>query len=416
MSAARPRPTDDELLRATDALLDQASDVASPRTSAVEGRAALVARAATLKRPSRATWLRDIGPNRWWIPALAAVLTVVVGLFVLSRRGSTISYSVDGGPALTSGFVRGASDRSTTVAFTDGSSIILAAGTAGRVNEVTARGARFAVEQGHIDVHVAKRDGGADYVVEAGPYRVKVTGTRFTVDWEPVRAHMLVTVTEGAVVVTGPTAEDGITVRVGDAIDLGPRETASLSAERASPSAPLVSVPLPSASVVESPPDPSSESPKEVRLSWSARIAKGDFASVLAEADARGIESTLASAPLDDLMALADAARYGGRGGVATQVLETVRKRFPGSQPASTAAFLLARAADDGGNAGRAIALYDATMSEGGAFAAEALGRKMLLVRRTSGSGAATPIAEAYLRTYPKGPYAGAAQSIVDGK
>lgn len=417
---AKRRPTDEELLRATDALLELGCEPAPLSQRALEGRAAFVARAATIKRGAGdARGTRSAIRAQWWIPALAAVLTVAIGLFVLGRGSSTIRFTVDGGDGMTAGFVRGAADRPTTVAFTDGSSIVLSAGAAGRVNEVSARGARFSVEQGHVDVHVQKRDGGADYVVDAGPYKVKVTGTRFTVDWYPDRLHMIVAVTEGAVVVTGPTAEEGITVRVGDAIDLGPRDTASVSPERsAAPSASsaaAIAVSAPPSAAAG--PSASVEAPREEpRLSWSARIAKGDFASVLGEADARGIDATLASAPLDDLMALADAARYGGRGGVATQVLEAVRKRFPGSQPASTAAFLLARAADDAGNAGRAIALYDATMSEGGAFAAEALGRKMLLVRRTSGSGAATPIAKDYLRVYPKGPYAGAAQSILDGK
>lgn len=419
---AEERHADDalhaSLLATSDALLDAASEVTPAPERLLAARSALVARAARSSRSSRGS-LR----SSWWIPVAAAIVTVAIGLFMI-RGARPITYSVDGAGAMTSGFIRSAADRETTVAFTDGSSIILSAGTTGRVNEVSARGARFAVEQGHVAVHVAKRDGGADYVIEAGPYRVKVTGTRFSVDWDPSRQHMLVSVTEGSVVVTGPTAEDGITVGVGDALDLGLRETVSdaraapSAQERRGPPQPAVSADpaLPSPSALAVAPSSAEASKDEVpKVSWSARIAKGDFATVLSEADARGIDATLTAAPLDDLMALADAARYGGRGGVATQVLEAVRRRFPGSQPASTAAFLLARAAEDAGNAGRAIALYDATMSEGGAFAAEALGRKMALLARTAGKAAALPVAKEYLRSYPKGPYAGAAQAIVDG-
>jgi hypothetical protein len=133
---------------------------------------------------------------------------------------------------------------------------------------------------------------------------------------------------------------------------------------------------------------------------------------VLAEADNQGIDSTTSSASLEDLMALADAARYGGRGATSAQALRAVRQRFAGSKPASTAAFLLGRMAEDGGNAGSAIQLYDATISEGGAFAGEALGRKMLLVRSQSGASAARSLADQYLQIYPKGPYADAAKSI----
>jgi ferric-dicitrate binding protein FerR (iron transport regulator) len=404
-------PADRELLESVEALLDRSSGADPTAEEVAAGRAKFVDRASRI--PSAFASMRPRRMRQWLIPIAAALVTVVIGLFVMNRRPTPITFRVDGGgPPLTAGFVRSAADAEATIDFTDGSSIVLARGASGRVNEVSTRGARFSVEQGHISVHVAKREGGADYVVEAGPYRVKVTGTRFMVDWDPARQHMLLAVTEGAVVVTGPTAEEGITVRVGDSIDIGPRESA------VAPSSPqqLRPAPSPSASsVAVAPIESASDHPKEdlaPKLSWSARIAKGDFAGVLADAEARGIEATLSSGSIDDLMALADAARYGGKSGVAMQVLEAVRKRFPGSQPASTAAFLLARAAEDSGNSGRAISLYDATMSEGGAFAAEALGRKMLLVQRSSGDAAAAPIAREYLHAYPKGPYAGAAKAI----
>src|SRR5204863_6262432 len=44
--------------------------------------------------------------------------------------------------------------------------------------------------------------------------------------------------------------------------------------------------------------------------SWSKRVAGGDFRGVLAEARSRGLGETLAQAPLSDLVALGDAARY----------------------------------------------------------------------------------------------------------
>jgi hypothetical protein len=146
---------------------------------------------------------------------------------------------------------------------------------------------------------------------------------------------------------------------------------------------------------------------------WTTRVARGDYAAVVSEAESRGLETTLDSAPLSDLVALADAARYEKKPSIARQALEAQRKRFPTSQAGQTATFLLGRLAEDSdGDARRAIALYDAYLAHGGPFAAEALGRKMMAVERSSGRAAAKPIAEAYLDRHPDGSYAKVAREI----
>jgi TolA-binding protein len=145
---------------------------------------------------------------------------------------------------------------------------------------------------------------------------------------------------------------------------------------------------------------------------WSKRIAEGEFEIVLAEAEARGAESVLSSAGLGDVMALADAARYKGRQGLARRALESVRQRFGSSDAARTAAFLLGRMSE-GAPAG-AIAWYDTYLSEapGGTFAAEALGRKMALLDRSGQRARARAVAEQYLASYPKGAYAALARQL----
>jgi len=148
---------------------------------------------------------------------------------------------------------------------------------------------------------------------------------------------------------------------------------------------------------------------------WAQRVARGDFAGVIGEAEAKGVEATLASATLPDLAALADAARYGGRLDLARRALGAERTRFPGSREASNAAFLLGRIADDAqGSPAAAAALYDQYLREspGGAFAEEALGRKMVALRRSSGREAARGAAAEYLRRYPGGAFAAAAREI----
>ena len=144
-------------------------------------------------------------------------------------------------------------------------------------------------------------------------------------------------------------------------------------------------------------------------------MADGDFDGVLTAADAQGIDGAIGSAPLGDLVALADAARYRGRSGVAGRALAALRERFAGTPAAVNASFLLGRMADDGGNPGAAINWYSLYLSEGGGpFSAEALGRKMMAQQRSGNRAGAALSAETYLQRFANGPHASAARDLVE--
>jgi hypothetical protein len=141
-------------------------------------------------------------------------------------------------------------------------------------------------------------------------------------------------------------------------------------------------------------------------------VAQGHFGAVLDEAEQRGLDRTLATGSLEELAALADAARYAGRTSVAKRVLSAERQRFAGSGPARDAAFFLGRLAEESG--GGAIEWYERYVSESprGAYASQAFGRKMMLLYKQRGASAAKPVASEYLSRYPNGPYAAAARKI----
>jgi hypothetical protein len=123
----------------------------------------------------------------------------------------------------------------------------------------------------------------------------------------------------------------------------------------------------------------------------------------------------LASRPLPDLRALGDAARYAGSSAVAKRAYGAIRTRFASSGEARTAAFLLGRVAEEQDHATvDAVRWYDTYVAEapGGAFAGDALGRKMVLVSKTQGRDAARPLADRYLQRFPGGPYAAAAHDL----
>ncbi len=400
---------DDDLLKRAGELLREGAAHDSP--SALEsGKRRFVDGVASPAPRSRRAPILIVG--------FAAALTVLLSLVVLPLlRSRPIAYTVDGAQLSDGGFVQAPVDTEAVVRFDDGSTMTLAPSTRGRINDVRERGVRFSIETGTVLVEVAKREGGADYVLDAGPYAVRVTGTLFEMSWAPADQRMRLDLTEGSVVITGPQAEAGLTLRAGQSVTLEPSgiHVASSEPQPVAPH-PVVGAPSARAEPVasESAAASASASSKVDRgPSWAERVAAGDFEGVLADAESRGIEATLSSRGAGELMTLADAARYGGKSQLAGDALRAVRKRFPGSKPASTAAFLLGRMAEDAGRAEAAINLYDTTLSEGGTFAAEALGRKMLLIKRRSGDAGARAAAQHYLESYPRGPYAAAARAIL---
>jgi hypothetical protein len=149
-------------------------------------------------------------------------------------------------------------------------------------------------------------------------------------------------------------------------------------------------------------------------LSWTKRVAAGDFDGVLDEAELRGLDAVLQHAAADDVVALADAARYRGRQPLAKRALEVLRIRFGSSPAAHAAAFLLGRMAE-AGDPGGAIGWYDRYLAESpaGNYSAEALGRKMQLLHRAGGRGQARAVAQQYLRRFPQGPYVALAREIL---
>ena len=163
---------------------------------------------------------------------------------------------------------------------------------------------------------------------------------------------------------------------------------------------------------------PSRAAPRWRARNWSARVASGDAGVVVADAESLGIDATMRQADAADLAALADAARYAGRPDLAERVFSASRRRFPGSSQAHAAAFLLGRMADDRGDSAAGLRWYRAYLAEtpAGPYAAEALGRQMLIVRRVQGREAALPIAQEYLGRFPNGTYLLEARALIDNR
>jgi hypothetical protein len=380
------------------------------------GRARLVG-ALTSRAPRDRRWL-------WALPMAAAL---GVGIFVWSARdgaaGAAFTVGEDS-PGEIGTFYSPPAQEELMLRFAQGGTVRLAPGAGARVSRADDRGSGVLLEAGRIHVEVAP---GRDSIwqVVAGPYTVRVTGTAFWVGWTVEQGELDVVMERGSVLVRGPRLEGGVTVSEGQRFVT--RVSSRLEPESAAsaplPALPSGALPEPSAPVETGQagggrparaPDREPAEPPEPR--WSELAARGEHRRVLAAAEARGVDGVLAAGSLDDVAALADAARFTGRGPLAQRALRSLRERFPGSGRAKSAAFVLGRMLDDSGNPSGALSWYETYLAEapGGALAAEALGRRMVALQRLGRSDEARRSAENYLKRFPKGGYAAQAEKLVE--
>jgi len=367
--------------------------------------------------------------------ALVAAAVAVVGLLVWWPR-SALTFATEGGDVASTGeggvrITTGA--EASVTRFSDGSLVRFDAWSAGRLEGVRESGARVVLTSGELHLAIAHRSGTA-WSVEAGPYVVRVTGTEFDVTWQPATSTFVVSMQQGSVLVEGPLTPKGVTLSGGQHLVIGADGLMRMG-EGALPS---LGEPASTSSVIATPPAASvagttgndagsatssasamaiasSAARVDAKPSWKSLVADGKYKQVVSEARSRGLESVAETASVEELSALADAARYGKDGAAARAALEAQRKRFGSTQAGRNATFLLGRLAEDGdSNTTRAIALYDEYLQSGGSFAAEALGRKMLAVRKTKGGAGALSVARLYLEKHPTGTYAAAARAIVE--
>jgi hypothetical protein len=378
------------------------------------------------------------------VGALAASVLVAVVMVGVARRETRstvpplLTYQVEGGSVADGGYLRESGLEAIKLHFSEGTEFVLTPGTRGRLRTVTNAGARIAIEHGTASFRVTPRSE-AKWEVDVGPFLVTVKGTAFTVSWEPVSERFDLRLQHGQVSVTGPVFSGEISVKAGQrlTIDLPGRATVITDgdAQDAWPGAPVAPAPmrgdepaldqpLPAAEGLRGPDGPAalerktvdSRSGASASRGWVEAVATGNWDRVLRDVDRAGVKQTLAEASSDDLLALADAARYRRRTSLARAALLAERSRFPGSRSALDAAFLLGRLEESGpGEMRTAVRWYDIYLASAptGTYASEALGRKMMVTKQLRGVSDTESLAREYLQRFPAGPYAGAARALL---
>ncbi len=409
---------------------------------------------------------------RFVLAGAAALVLGAVSAGGLWLRGECITYAVEGAAARTDGYIPRVVEPLARVRFSDGTEVGLEQGSRAWVVGTAADGAQLRLEDGRAHFSVVHRPH-AHWSVEAGPFVVSVTGTKFDVEWSGAHDLLRVHLLNGVVTVGGPQTRGGVTLLPGQVLEARPDEgilrvepapsdsgtppVPAIASERPSSLAAPSALSLPAAAPpVTSPPLVAPMSPgrsgfreapagspaiargtlpaparaKVVALAdepigddafgsnWRKEIASGAFQGILEEVDARGMENCLSSLPSDRLAVLGDAARYAGRTELARRVLKAQRARFPGTDAAAEATFLLGRLAEDAHEPGiAALPWYDLylTLEPSGVYAADALGREMLILGERENVRRARDVARKYLEAYPRGAYVPQARDILDG-
>jgi ferric-dicitrate binding protein FerR (iron transport regulator) len=417
----------DRQSRRLDALAELARGVATPPTLAELERGHQNLRARTRRRAEA-----GYGRARRVVVIACCALSLLIGAAAVSQWWGVAAPQVtvqriEGGKMLDGGYLAEQGRKGIELTFSEGSRFTLSPGSRGRLRSVSRAGARFALDTGTATFRITpSRD--HEWWVEAGPFAVSVRGTDFTVGWEPTSERFEIQLRHGRVAVSGPLVGDELILKPGQhlTVNLPKGETVITEA----PASPVTEAPTAAASAVAAPVpelaapvpelaasyrDKSPTAPRSSGPSFREALANGEWDRILAEVERQGVDTSLRTLSSDDLFALADAARYRRRPDLARSALLAHRARFPGSARSLDALFLLGRAEELGaGTRGSAIDRYDEYLSRapGGTYAAEALGRKMILLKETEGTESARNVAREYLRRFPNGSHATAARKL----
>lgn len=307
------------------------------------------------------------GPRWWAWPLAAAAVAAAVLVAWIALRPQALTFQVEGAAdsGLAQAFVAAGDDQPLTLAFSDGSAMELRPRTRVRVGALRDDGADLVLESGTLEASIEPRAGGS-WSVAAGPYRVDVVGTVFSVGWVPEEESFELALTRGAVEVRGPGIEGVREVAAGERLVILGR-TEQASASEAASRVEDAQVVEPEEIVIDEADEPEARAGgrrgsagKPSRSGTAGQVAgpgtadwrtlahQGSYREAIEAAEAAGFSKLCATLDAAALLELADAGRYARKTTRAREALLALRKRFPGTEAAAAAAFDLGRLGSGG--------------------------------------------------------------------
>ncbi|MEP6653040.1 MAG: tetratricopeptide repeat protein [Myxococcales bacterium] len=309
--------------------------------------------------------------------------------------------------------------------FTDGSMVIFRAGSAGRMQRLTSSGAEIVLERGWLEAHVVHADTTL-WLVHAGPFRVRVTGTRFAMTW--AAASFELDLYEGAVVIDGSVLGAGVPLRAGQRLKVAsgvvliePMEPGAAAPGDATgrrfegkDNAPPESGESGSQSDQSSQSDQNSQSSQN-NSDWWRLAERGKYLDAFAAAKRAGWNALCHRVDARRLLTLGDVARYSGAQVEARQAFEAAVTRFPDHPLAADAVFSLGRLAFESNRPGEASRWFRRYVADwpDAPLADQAVGRLVECAVRAEDRPAAQAAARRYLTRAPRGPHATLAREVL---
>jgi len=394
----------------------------------------------------------------WWVNGPRPItFAIEAGTGDGSRVGAGVGSGVEGGArATTSGRLGdplSAGSRALTLDFSDGSTVELAPRSAARVAELTAAGARVELEDGRAEVSVKHR-AKTRWMLEAGPFEVRVTGTRFAISWNRTAESLIVAMTEGTVEIASRLEPEAPAVRVTagqryaaskqrgrwtiDPLEAHPRNGVDVDVDVAGGPAKAIPAGGTAAAAPGEEPRASAAAPAEAEATAATAVAAGSpllgrSARLFADGNRRwqvlarrgqfkealdvvergaGFATTCRQLGAEELVQLGDVARLAGNVPRAEQAYRLARKRYP---RLDRPVFALGLVAFEQRHDYEAAAGWFETYRRrypAGPLRDEATGRAMESWQRAGDRARAAAAATEYLDRAPTGPYAPLARQV----
>jgi len=353
---------------------------------------------------------------RWGLAvAIAASLAVALGGFSAYRKSvepEVLRASWNGREVLANAELSVPTATTKPLEFSDGSRVVFDASSRAKLSELGAKRAALRLDRGRFVANIVHHPN-MTWGIDAGPYTVEVIGTKFSVDWHGDPSSLAVEVTEGVVRVTGgDLGPSGTTLRAGQKLERKAEPTAAVEPKTETPELEQ-SAPGPSTRTAEratqpppGPPDPS----------LASLASAGRYREALELAEKQGFERVIAELGENDLLLLANSARYAGDAARARQALLKIRERFPGRPAADLAALYLARIAEQMEKRPQEAVRWLRTFlaeSPTGDLAQSARASLLSILSAQGDTSGARAVATDYLRYHPEGPLAEQARSLV---
>jgi transmembrane sensor len=306
-----------------------------------------------------------------------------------------------------------AADSELPLQFSNGSIATFRRGSTGRLLGLDEAGAEIELVAGGVDASIF-HGVGARWVFRAGPFAIRVTGTRFEVAWSPVTRRLVVSLRQGGVTVDGAVLGAGVPLRAGQrlAVTLGPDNSTGSVQTEALPeteSAPGARVAAGNRGVGGEAREGDGDN------DWMALADRGAQAEAWRAARRLGIDQLSRRLEPARLLSLADVARYAGARSDARALFLALVTRFPRHRLASDAVFSLGRLAFEAGDPAAATSWFARYQTQwpAGALASEATGRLIEAALARHDDTAARAAAQSYLDRAPAGPYATLARQLL---